>query len=89
MKRMIPIWFFVGCLLSVYGVLILAAGIRDISGGADAGIAMRGLHLQLWWGGALLTLGLIYTVRFWPRRIDNNQSRQPGESVAVPNDSKV
>jgi hypothetical protein len=29
-KSMISIWFFVGCLLIVYGVLILVAGIRII-----------------------------------------------------------
>lgn len=69
MKNMIPIWFFVGCLLFVYGALILLAGIQDYSIPAEAqGIAMAGLHLQIWWGLALLILGGVYVVRFWPRR---------------------
>jgi integral membrane sensor domain MASE1 len=86
MKRMIPIWFFIGCLLSIYGTLILAAGIRNFSSGAVSGIAMRGLHLQLWWGGALLILGLVYVIRFWPREIRISQSLPPSETVAAPND---
>jgi hypothetical protein len=26
------------------------------------------LHLQVWWGIALLTLGLVYVIRFRPAR---------------------
>jgi SSS family solute:Na+ symporter len=28
---------------------------------------MSQLHLQLWWGGVLLILGLVNVIRFWPR----------------------
>jgi hypothetical protein len=67
MKQMIPIWFFIGVLLFIYGALILAAGIQDFSNGANSRIVMFGLHLQLWWGAVLLVLGSVYLVRFWPR----------------------
>jgi hypothetical protein len=67
MKQMIPIWFFIGALVFIYGALILAAGIQDFSNGANTRIAMFGLHLQLWWGSVLLVLGSVYLVRFWPR----------------------
>jgi hypothetical protein len=66
MKRMIPIWFFVGSLLSIYGLLILAAGVQEPSADKVTHVVMDQLHLQLWWGGGLLILGLIYVVRFWP-----------------------
>ncbi len=79
MRRMIPVWFFVGCLLSIYGVLILAAGISDFSGGLHSGIAMYGLHLQLWWGAGLLILGLIYVLLFWPRSSNHGSRRNPND----------
>jgi len=80
MKKMIPVWFFVGVLLSLYGVLILFAGIGDFAGRGGARIAMSQLHLQLWWGGALLVLGLVYTLRFWPWTHDQNQLLQEESS---------
>lgn len=64
---MIPIWFFVGCLLTIYGALILAAGLWDPALDAH-GVAMQNMHLQIWWGIGLLGLGLAYGIYFWPRR---------------------
>lgn len=66
-KSMISIWFFVGCLLLVYGGLILAAGIRNYSAVSTPDVVMQNLHLQLWWGIGLLILGTVYTIRFFPR----------------------
>lgn len=64
--KMISIWFFVGCLLAVYGMLILIAGLSDHgSGGRE--IAMAHLHAQIWWGVGLLLIGLGYVARFRPR----------------------
>lgn len=64
---MISIWFFVGCLLTSYGVLILAAGLREPSSD-PSDTAMRNLHLPIWWGFGLLALGLAYGIHFRPRR---------------------
>jgi hypothetical protein len=66
---MISIWFFVGCLLIVYGVLILVAGIRNYSAISTPDVVMQNLHLQIWWGVGLLILGTVYTIRFFPRRL--------------------
>jgi hypothetical protein len=67
-RRMISIWFFIGCLLTAYGVLILGAGIQSFWIPAAGGAIMPWLHLQMWWGIALLTLGLVYVIRFRPAR---------------------
>lgn len=67
-KKMISIWFFIGCLLASYGALILAAGLWDVSQSAGPSIAMQNLHLQVWWGIGLLLIGFFYAVRFRPRR---------------------
>lgn len=68
-KSMISIWFFVGCLLLVYGGLILAAGIRNYSAVSTPDVVMQNLHLQIWWGIGLLILGTVYTIRFFPRSL--------------------
>lgn len=66
-KKMISIWFFVGALLAIYGVLILVAGLRGDAGDGRS-IAMPGLHMQIWWGLGLLALGMVYIAYFRPRR---------------------
>lgn len=67
-KSMISIWFFVGCLVAVYGVLILAAGIWPSSPAGTEEVAMQNLHLQIFWGIGMLLLGLVYVIRFRPGR---------------------
>jgi hypothetical protein len=68
LKGMLSIWFFVGCLLTIYGALILISGILDYSSGQPAGYILPGLHLQLWWGVGLFILGCVYVIRFRPGR---------------------
>ena len=63
-KRPITIWFFVGVLFVVYGVLILGAGFFMES---PPHVKMQELHIQRWWGALLLLMGLFYTIRFWPK----------------------
>jgi hypothetical protein len=67
-KTMISIWFFVGGLLAVYGVLILIAGLSNATAAGGREVVMKGLHLQIWWGTVLLVMGLGYLVRFRPGR---------------------
>lgn len=64
---MISIWFFIGALLLVYGVLILAAGIYDLRNPAAQPVVMAGLHAGIWWGVLLIALGAVYSLRFKPR----------------------
>lgn len=63
---MISIWFFVGCLLTLYGALILAAGLQGRSN-PSTNTAEMDLHLQIWWGVGLLVIGLVYAIRFRPK----------------------
>ena len=67
-KKMISIWFFVGGLLTVYGVLILIAGLSKATAAGGREVVMQGLHLQIWWGIILLVMGLGYLARFRPGR---------------------
>jgi hypothetical protein len=65
-RHTIAIWFFIGVLLTAYGLLILGAGIYGLFVPPD--VAMQHLHLSLWWGILLLLIGAFYTVRFRPGR---------------------
>jgi hypothetical protein len=66
-KHFISIWFFIGALLAVYGVLILGAGIYDLFSPKE-GVVLGHLHAGIWWGAILLLLGGFYTWRFFPGR---------------------
>ena len=67
-KPTIPIWFFIGILLTIYGALILGAGIHDYAASGAATWAMPSLHLQIWWGLLLVVLGLVYVIAFRNKR---------------------
>ncbi len=67
-KHFISIWFFIGVLLAVYGVLILGAGIWELFHPAASQVAMRYLHTGVWWGALLVAIGGFYCVRFRPGR---------------------
>ena len=64
----ISIWFFIGVLLSIYGVLILGYGVFELVRGQTAPVVLAYLHAPVWWGALLLALGLFYGVRFRPGR---------------------
>ena len=72
-KHFIPIWFFIGILLGVYGVMILGSGIYELisppvaeAQGEIARNVMGNLHAAIWWGALLLALGAVYAGKFWP-----------------------
>lgn len=67
-SREIPIWFFIGVLLSIYGVMILGYGLWELATGHVADVVLARLHAPVWWGALMLVLGLFYLVRFRPGR---------------------
>jgi hypothetical protein len=66
MGKEIPIWFFIGVLLVVYGVLILGYGISELISGVTANVVLSSLHAPVWWGAIMLVLGIFYAVKFRP-----------------------
>ena len=62
----ISIWFFIGVLLTVYGVMILGYGIWELVTGTVANVVLANLHAPVWWGALMLLLGLFYALRFRP-----------------------
>lgn len=64
----ISIWFFIGSLLLVYGVLITGAEVWAISHPPEHPPVLFELHAGVWWGILLGVLGLVYCIKFNPRR---------------------
>jgi hypothetical protein len=67
-KKPIAIWFFIGLLLTVYGVLILASGLYDLVAGVRRDTVLAEVHFGVWWGMLLIVIGLVYLYFFSPRR---------------------
>jgi hypothetical protein len=65
--KVISIWFFIGVLLLIYGVLILGAGLYGMNA-PTPGVVLGQLHVDIWWGALLVVLGAFYTWRFSPGR---------------------
>jgi hypothetical protein len=61
----VPIWFFIGALLAVYGVLILGAGIAGLF--HPPRVALAELHAGIWWGALLVLIGGLYVWIYRPR----------------------
>jgi hypothetical protein len=63
--RIIPVWFFVGLLLFIYGVLIFISGLTEWSHPPET--VLSNLHAAVWWGALLIVLGGIYCLMFRPK----------------------
>ena len=64
--HIIPVWFFVGILLLVYGVLIFVTGLTEWSNLPDTVLAEK--HATVWWGALLIILVSTYCLMFRPGR---------------------
>jgi hypothetical protein len=67
-REPISIWYFIGLLLTIYGVLITAAGLYDVVAGVQRDTVYANLHAGVWWGALLLVIGVIYLYFFSPKR---------------------
>jgi hypothetical protein len=64
----ISIWFFIGVLLTAYGLLITATGLFELASPPANPPVLFNLHASIWWGALLLVIGLIYFTKFFPRK---------------------
>lgn len=52
----LPIWFFVGLILLVYGLIVLAGGLLP----QDRPTVLMELRPALWWGGLMTLAGAAF-----------------------------
>jgi hypothetical protein len=57
---MYSIWYFIGLLILVYGVLILGAGVVDLMSPPAQPLVLAQLHMSIWWGALMIVLGGVY-----------------------------
>jgi hypothetical protein len=64
--HMLPVWFFIGLLLTIYGFIILVTSLIDWSHPSAAVLSQY--RPGVWGGMVLLVIGGFYVLRFRPRR---------------------
>lgn len=74
-EHQVPIWYFIGWLLAIYGVII--AGYSLITWGSPPPTHMppeiHRLHAGVWWGFLMAALGTLYILKFPPAKGDVRQ----------------
>ena len=64
--HMVPVWFFVGVILLIYGIIILCTGIYEYSSPPPTVLAKT--HPAVWWGALLTAIGGLYVYIYFPGR---------------------
>jgi hypothetical protein len=64
--HIIPVWFFVGLLLGIYGLLICASGLMEFANPVKT-IVLSELHAPVWWGAGMAVVGAAYVIIYRPR----------------------
>ena len=60
LKPMKPIWYFVGWMLTIIGVLIVLAGLMNLYFHTPETSVTGYTHPDLWWGGIITLAGIFY-----------------------------
>ena len=60
-EKMLPIWFFVGLMLVVLGIIVTSTGINYLFNPQDKTVLAH-LNPNLWWGAIILVLGLLFFI---------------------------
>lgn len=68
MRRSFEVWFYIGVLLGIYGVMLTAAG--GYQWVHPPSTVLAGYHATFWAGVALLIVGGGYTIAYWPRLLE-------------------
>ena len=62
------IWFIIGLLLDVYGLMIFGAGVYGYFNPPANPVVLQNLHAGIWWGLLLILMGIFYTSKFRPKK---------------------
>lgn len=67
-RHFISIWFFIGVLLLIYGIIITGLGVYGLFTPPERQVVMGNMHAGVWWGALLTVLGAVYSYYFRPGR---------------------
>jgi hypothetical protein len=76
-EHQVPIWFFIGGTLLIYGLMVLGAGVYGLAYPSEVLLKLKAsnpdaswffLHADIWWGALMTVIGAFYCIRFWPGR---------------------
>lgn len=70
----LSIWFFVGVMTLLYGIVLLPYGAWAWFGDHEANTVLHQLHPTFWWGLLLTLFGGTYSFRYRPRPGDENRT---------------
>jgi len=78
-EKQVPIWFFIGSILALYGLLIFFAGIYGWMNPPppEKMVRLWNYHADIWWGGLLFIFGLVYVFKFRPREGEGLTGKTP------------
>ena len=65
MRRTFEVWFYIGAMLGIYGIMLTAAGVYQWIHPPATVLAQE--HATFWAGVVLLLVGGAYTIGYWPR----------------------
>jgi hypothetical protein len=63
-QHMLPVWFFIGILIAIYGVIIFFDGLTEWS--HPPAVVLSQLHPSFWGGIVMMIIGGFYVLRFRP-----------------------
>jgi len=76
-EHQVPIWFFVGALLLVYGIVIFCSGVYLYFVPPEHKVALFEYHADIWWGVFLAVLGAVYCAKFHPwRKVEEDLAKK-------------
>lgn len=62
----LSIWFFVGVMMLLYGLVLLPYGTYAWLANHEAPTTLHQLHPTFWWGLLIFLFGLFYTLKYRP-----------------------
>jgi hypothetical protein len=65
--HMLPVWFFIGLILLIYGVIICGTGIYELS--HPPVTVLANLHAPIWWGAIMVAAGASQVNKYRPGKI--------------------
>lgn len=65
-----PIWYFVGLILTITGVIIVAAGIYNFMNPPAVPKILAETHPELWWGAIMIVVGAVYVWKNHNKKVE-------------------